>query len=277
MGNHREADSAKLGFKKGDSDLQTIYNAYCAWRRICSGLSQNLTENQFCQRNSLSSRTLNVIEDLKGQLITCIVDTGILPLNRDEKQALARSRFQSFRRKYFFTLPTSVDAYSENENIINSVIAAGFYPKLLVRDGPGWRNIANNHTIQIHPGSVNRGNGVSTWLSYYGVMQSNVRFYAAHETSHVEGLAVALLCGDVDFKVFAGMLVVDGHRIKFSLGGWKGFLALKILRGRLERLSEKAFRDPEGFNSGRESVGAEKEWMEIVGEVLGVRRKVTGG
>ncbi|KAF8425898.1 hypothetical protein EV426DRAFT_594191 [Tirmania nivea] len=282
MGGRRETESAKLEFKKGDSDLQTIYNAYCAWRRICSGLSQNLTENQFCQRNYLSSRTLNAIEDLKGQLITCVVDAGFLSLNRDEKQSLARSRFQSFRRKYFFTLPTSVDPFSENENIVNSVIAAGFYPKLLVRDGRGWRNIANNQTIQIYPGSVNRRNEASTWLSYYRIMQSNVKFYDAYETSHVDDLAIALLCGEVDFRGFAGVLVVDGHRIKFCLGRWKGLLAVKILRGRLGAVSERAFRDPEGVNrgrnsvEGREKVVTEKEWVEIVGEVLGVRRKVTG-
>ena len=157
----------------GDSDLQTIYAAYCAWRRICSGLSSNLTESQFCQRNYLSSRTFNAIEDLKGQLITCIVDAGFLQLSYEEKQSLARCRYQTFRRKYFFTIPSGVDSFSENDSVVNAVIAAGFYPKLLVRDGRGWRNIANNQTINVHPTSVNRGNSFSTWLSYYGIMQSS--------------------------------------------------------------------------------------------------------
>jgi len=54
------------------------------------------------------------------------------------------------------------------------------------------------------------------------------------------------------------------------------------LRGRLGAVSERALRDPEGVNSGKKSVEGkenvvtEKDWMEIVGEVLGVRRKVAG-
>lgn len=50
-----------------------------------------MTETQFCQKNYLSSRTLNAIEDLKGQLITCVVDAGLLQLTHAEKQSLARS------------------------------------------------------------------------------------------------------------------------------------------------------------------------------------------
>jgi ATP-dependent RNA helicase DHX29 len=82
------------------------------------------------------------------------------------------------------------------------VIAWSFYPKLLVRDGKGWRSIANNQTVSIHPVSVNRHPESSVkWMSYYHIMQSGNRYYNAHETSNVEDFTVALLCGDVEFKV----------------------------------------------------------------------------
>jgi ATP-dependent RNA helicase DHX29 len=71
----------------GDSDLLTIYNAYLAWKRVClTGGS----EYQYCRKNFLSQQTLSNIEDLKGQLIVCLVDSGFLPLTEAERTALSR-------------------------------------------------------------------------------------------------------------------------------------------------------------------------------------------
>jgi ATP-dependent RNA helicase DHX29 len=82
------------------------------------------------------------------------------------------------------------------------VIAWSFYPKLLVREGKGWRNVANNQTITISPASVNKKMETpSKWLSFYSILQSTSQFYNANETSAVEELAIALLCGDAEFKV----------------------------------------------------------------------------
>lgn len=49
-----------------------------------------MPEVQFCHSNHLNSRTLSAIEDLKLQLITCVVDAGLLPLSQAEKVALSR-------------------------------------------------------------------------------------------------------------------------------------------------------------------------------------------
>lgn len=132
---------------------------------------------------------------------------------------LSRVRFYS-RRRYFVEIPDRYNANNSNEQMLNSVIAWSFYPKLLTRDGKGWRNIANNQAVSLHSTSVNKGVGNSLkWLSYYHIMQSsnkyvtpipqvstpplttNPRFYNAHETSSVEDFAVALACGDAEFKV----------------------------------------------------------------------------
>lgn len=86
---------------------------------------------------------------------------------------------------------------------MDSVIAWSFYPKLVAREGKGWRNVANNQNVSLAPTSVNRPSDPSIkWLSYYHVMQARSKSYIAHETSAVEDFAVAVLCGDLDFKVF---------------------------------------------------------------------------
>lgn len=91
---------------------------------------------------------------------------------------------------------------NDNDLILNSVIAWSFYPKILKSEGKSWRNIANNQSVKLHPSTVNKGIGRNqTWLSFYHIMQSANKFYNAHETSAVEDFAVALLCGDAEFKV----------------------------------------------------------------------------
>lgn len=143
-----------------------------------------------------------------------------------------RSRYTTYRRNNFFVPPDSVNRNSENDAVVNAVVAAGFYPKLLTRDGKGWRNVSNGKIVQIHMTSVNKTTD-SAWLAYYGIMQANnkylhpspssssffffscpvyllisvdARFYDAHETSHVDEIALALLCGDVEFKAFIPLL-----------------------------------------------------------------------
>lgn len=79
-------------FPQGDSDLLTVYNAYCGWRRARSTPGSN--EFSFCRKNFLSPQTLTGIEDVKMQLIVSIADTGLLSLDNSQKSALNRYDFQ---------------------------------------------------------------------------------------------------------------------------------------------------------------------------------------
>ena len=65
-----------------------MYNAYCAWRRVCK--SNGSSEYQFCRKNFLSPQTLSNIEDLKAQLTATLVDAGFLSLDEEEKAVLNR-------------------------------------------------------------------------------------------------------------------------------------------------------------------------------------------
>ena len=82
-----------------------------------------------------------------------------------------RTRFSS-RRRQFFDIPQRANVNSDNDIITTSVIAWSFYPKLLIRDGKGFRNVANNQSISLHPTSVNKGRHDLKWLSYYHIMQA---------------------------------------------------------------------------------------------------------
>ncbi|EPQ63200.1 Bgt-1374 [Blumeria graminis f. sp. tritici] len=252
-GARSQADNARLAYRRGDSDLLTIYNAYLAWKRVCvSGAS----EYQFCKKHFLSPQTLANIEDLKGQLTVYLVDSGFLPLTDAERSSLNRARYSS-RRRQFFDLPRRSTINSENDLITSSVIAWSFYPKLLIRDGKGFRNCANNQSISLHPSSVNKGNNDLKWLSYYHIMQAK-QFYNAHETTGTEDFAVALLCGDARCDVYAGVIVLDGNRARFSLPDWKTMLAMKTLRARLREILTRSFKNP-----GKPLSVQQQKWMEI--------------
>ena len=245
VGSVSQADAARQAFRKGDSDLLTVYNAYCAWRRVCSGLTA-MSEQQFCQKNFMSQQTLSNIEDTKSQLTVSLVDAGFVTLNEAEKASLDRVRYWS-RKRSFVEVP---DRYS---------IAWSFYPKLLRREGKGWKNVANNQMVSLHPTSVNKGvERPPQWLSFYHIMQSSNKFYNAHETSPVESFAIALVCGEAEFKMYSGVIVLDGNRIRFALDEWKTFLALRALRVQIRQIMTQAFRSP-----GRGLSAQQQGWLDV--------------
>lgn len=118
-------------------------------------------------------------------------------LEKEERYELNRARFA--RKTVFFIVPKRYDYNSVNDSLICSTIAAAFYPKILAKDHKGWRNIVNNQQIGVARNSINRRSPYP-WLSYYHILQSH-KFYDAHEISKVDDIALALLCGDAEYKV----------------------------------------------------------------------------
>ncbi|KAI8952625.1 ATP dependent RNA helicase [Xylaria longipes] len=253
FGQRTQADQARKAFKRADSDLLTIYNAYLGWKNICQTTSHDF---QYCKKNYLSSQTLSNIEDLKGQLLVSLVDAGFLQLTHDERQNLNRLRYSN-RRRQFFGLPQRVNINSDNDIITSSVIAWSFYPKLLLRENKGFRNVGNNQSISLHPSSVNKRNPELRWLSYYHIMQSK-QFLNAHETTAVDTFAVALLCGDVRIDMYAGVIILDGNRARFSVPDWKTLLVLKTLRSRLRDILSRSFKMP-----GKLLSAQQEKWLDV--------------
>ncbi|RAK95135.1 putative ATP dependent RNA helicase, partial [Aspergillus ibericus CBS 121593] len=256
MGSNTQKDLARLSFRTGDSDLLTVYNAYCAWKRARN--TPGVSEYAFCRKNFLSSQTLLNIEDIKMQLIVSIADTGLLTLDPAQKTLLNRSRSNN-RSRNFFAIPEEYDYNSANEIVVNSVVAWSFYPKLLTRDGKGWRNVANNQSVTLHPTSVNKqADSSMKWLSYYHIMQGRNKNYNAFETTAVDDFAIALLCGEAEFKMYSGIISIDSNRIRFSTRDWKSMLALKTLSARIRDILQSTFREPHRVPSYKQ-----QQWIDL--------------
>lgn len=233
-----------------------MYNAYLGWKR--SRNTPGVSEYIYCRKHYLSPQALSNIEDIKLQLIVALIDSGLLLLDPFEQSALNRARFSS-RTRQSFELPARTDMNSNSDIIVDSVIAWSFYPKLLIREGKGCRNPMNNQNVTLHPTSVNKRTDTPLkWLSFYHIMQGRNRNYNAHETSAVEDFAIALLCGDVEFKLYAGVLLVDQSRIKFTVEGWKSLLAIKTLSSKIREILVSKFKNPK-----KELSGDQKKWMGI--------------
>ncbi|KAK1141455.1 hypothetical protein N8T08_008995 [Aspergillus melleus] len=261
MGSNTQKDLARLSFRKGDSDLLTVYNAYCAWKRTKS--TPGVNEFSFCRKNFLSPQTLLNIEDIKMQLIVSIADAGLLNLDPSQKASLNRARYGG-RQRQFFIIPEEYDVNSTNDVIVNSVITWSFYPKLLTREGKGWRNVANNQSVTLHPTSVNKQSDPAIkWLSYYHIMQGRNRNYNAFETNAVDDFAIALLCGEPEFKMYSGVISIDANRIRFSVRDWKSMLALKVLSARIRDILSGTFRDPQKKLSYKQ-----QQWIEIWDQIF---------
>ncbi|KAM6481204.1 P-loop containing nucleoside triphosphate hydrolase protein [Trichoderma sp. SZMC 28011] len=264
FGQQTQANNARAAFRRADSDVLTTYNAYVAWKRVCQANGGYGKEFQFCRKNYLNQQTLTNIEDLKGQLLTSLADSGFLSLTEDERRALLKLRFssggRSRRQQQFVEVPQRVNLNSDNDIVSTSVIAWSFYPKLLVRDAPGskgLRNIGNNQSISLHPSSVNRGLFEIKWLSYYTIMQTK-SVYRAHETSATEPFSIALLCGDVRCDLYSGVIVLDGNRGRFAIPDWKTMLVIKVLRTRLRELLTRTFKQP-----GKLLTAQQEKWFDV--------------
>ncbi|TKA83701.1 hypothetical protein B0A55_00280 [Friedmanniomyces simplex] len=263
----KQAETVRLGFKRGDSDLGTVYNAYCSWRNICK--TAGMPEYQFCNKNFLSSQNLANIEDLKAQLLTSLVDAGFVHLGTNERSALSRIRPGS-RQRNFVELPERFCSADADDRVIASVVAWSFYPKIIKRDGKGWRNIANNQTLALHPASVNKSSLSSdtTLLSFYSILQSSSKYTNAQETTPAPEMALVLLAGDAVFHMYAGVIVIDGNRLRYKVRNWKTMIVLKMLRTRLKEVLARVYRVP-----GKELGGKHMLWFDLLGQMFERQRK----
>ncbi|KAI0813481.1 hypothetical protein GGR55DRAFT_637928 [Xylaria sp. FL0064] len=88
-------------------------------------------------------------------------------------------------------------------------------------------------------------------------MQSK-QFLNAHETTAADTFAIALLCGDVRIDMYAGVIILDGNRARFSIADWKTLLVVKTLRARLRDILARSFKMP-----GKLLPASQEKWLDV--------------
>lgn len=235
--------TAKASFARGSSDLLSSLAAYEAWRKAkTAGLGFD-----FARKHRLLN--LNEIEDVKVQLTVYLADGGLLKLSSDEKTLLNNSRIHSSRCG-FYVLPERYNQ-TASDPLLLSLIATSFYPRCLIREGKGYRNIFSNQQVTPARGSVIRDmQKPPKWLSFSEAMQTRAaNLINVQEASQIPDQALSLMLGsDADISIFSGVILIDG-RIRLSVRTWKQALAIKLLRKKLKNALERRYRDPDGSDT----------------------------
>ncbi|ETN40058.1 uncharacterized protein HMPREF1541_04333 [Cyphellophora europaea CBS 101466] len=263
--------TGKAAFARGDSDVLTTLGAYTAYQRAkAQGQGAD-----FARRHGLLN--LADIEDTRVQLCVYLADGGVLSLSREERAALNRARVSTGgagagamrnrggRASAGAAAPTYVlpEWYNVpiSDDLLLSLIAAAFYPRLLLREGKGYRNVFSNQVVAPARGSVVRDLAKPPkWLCYAEAVQTRSAGQGAgagpavqvREVGRVPDLGMALLLGlgmgmgpqgetAAETSVFSGVISLDG-RVRVSVRRWREALAVKVLRRRVKELLEGRWR-----------------------------------
>ena len=64
----------------------------------------------------------------------------------------------------------------------------------------------------------------------------------------------------------SGVIVIDGHRVRFCVDDWKSMFALKYLRLNIRQIMAQAFRSP-----GLELTAQQQAWFDVWQRVFSQR------
>ncbi|OCT55019.1 putative helicase [Cladophialophora carrionii] len=250
--------NARLSFSRGDSDLLSSLNAYESWKK--ARLAR--TAQDFCRKNHISDQTMGQVEEQKIQLLVYLVDARLVVLDPEEKGHLNRARSYHGHGLSSYSIPTRYNQ-PVSDRALNAISAMALYPRILMREGKGWRNVYTNQIVTVTSLSINHpSHSVKPprWLSFYEAMQNtrsgNLNVF---ETSAVPESALAILLGsDAEFKFYAGVMVLDGGKVKLSVRQWSELMAIKILRDRVEKVLQQCYSAP-----GQEVAEQDRKWLDL--------------
>eukprot|EP00177_Eucheuma_denticulatum_P006762 GFKZ01012289.1.p1 GENE.GFKZ01012289.1~~GFKZ01012289.1.p1 ORF type:complete len:1366 (-),score=200.61 GFKZ01012289.1:915-5012(-) len=255
-----EARAARLPFVWGKSDLLTHVKAFNAWRELQESGAGYAAENEFCNRNFLSRKTLITIENGRRQLANALADAGFGIVGEP------RSR-EGWDRH------VSVNQHGENVRVLKAVLCAALYPNVARIDPPDttYHEVASGTVANVpeakrlrlrskggerlflHPESVNfeEGNYDTRWLAFFSKVKTSRLFI--RDSTMVSPYAILLFGGEIEVLHKKGQMSVDKWVI-FKAPARVAVLA-RELRRELDRLLMAKFEDPEvDLNDGGKAV-----------------------
>ncbi|NXE23723.1 DHX36 helicase, partial [Ardeotis kori] len=185
LGKEKVADARRKELSKNTkSDHLTVVNAFTGWEETRRRGFR--TEKDYCWEYFLSSNTLQMLHNMKGQFAEHLLAAGFVN-SRDPKDP--KSNTNSGKRTALFTLLSSTD----NEKLLKAVICAGLYPKV-AKIRPSFSKkrkmvkvcTKTDGTVNIHPKSVNveETEFHYNWLVYHLKMRtSSIYLYDCTEVS----------------------------------------------------------------------------------------------
>ncbi|EXJ62833.1 hypothetical protein A1O7_03273 [Cladophialophora yegresii CBS 114405] len=250
--------NARLSFSRGESDLLSSLHAYESWKK--ARLAR--TAQDFCRKNHISDQTMGQVEEQKIQLLVYLVDARLVVLDPDEKGHLNRARSYHGHGPPSYSIPTRYNQ-PVSDRALNAISAMALYPRILMREGKGWRNVYTNQIVTLTSRSINHPSHSAKpprWLSFYEAMQNtrsgNLNVF---ETSAIPESALAILLGsDVEFKFYAGVMVLDGGKVKLSVRQWSELMAIKTLREKVEKVLQQCYSAP-----SQEVAEQDRKWLDL--------------
>ncbi|RHZ54344.1 hypothetical protein Glove_428g91 [Diversispora epigaea] len=255
FGRESEFNAARKKFENHNSDLLTMYKAYCEWKSNYGKSSPIMGE--FCQKNFLSDQNLRMIDDLKKQYLSLLVNIGFVHINDRMKVELSRSSY----KRSLCIVPESYNVNSTFTPIINAAIVAGLYPKVIHRDIQMNQFINRDQkAVYIHPSSINyplqnAKKPNKDWFVYNTMIQTKKLY--VRDTSLVEVVDLVLFGRETEVKHEIKLLTIDKW-IKLQCFA-KTATLLKYLREQLNKILKYKIDHPEA-----ELEQEQEEWLNLI-------------
>ncbi|KAL8916886.1 MAG: hypothetical protein Q9208_008288 [Pyrenodesmia sp. 3 TL-2023] len=262
-----ESKAARSSFAPHQGDLLCDLRAYEGWSRMKSQTSfRDL--RAWCERNFLSSQTLNDISTNRSQYLSSIQDAGFLPAGYNPGKHI------------------SLNAHNSNPALLRALIAGSFNPQIARIDFPDKKFAASssgaieldpeartikffinqdNGRVFVHPSSTlfdaQSFVGSSVYMSYFNKMATSKVFI--RELTPFNAYTLLLFGGPIVLDTLGRGLVVDGW---LRLRGWARIgVLVSRLRMMLDEVLARKIEDPGIDVTGSEVVGVVRRLVELDG------------